>query len=155
MGSRYVHITRKEFESFMDENLFVCLNDDQTRQELVYAYMWHDGAYALKVYSSITLGGGARDVGADAIRVVLFVNTPAGMRPMWKAARVYRTQGWRENLQQRIDEGLLRGCDGRDYECPECGAPMILREGKRGPFWGCTMFPVTQCTYTEDYDDEE
>ncbi len=28
-----------------------------------------------------------------------------------------------------------------DLECPECGAPMELREGKYGKFYGCTRFP--------------
>ena len=154
MGSRYVHITREEFDEVMRDNFFVCINDYQSSQELVYTYMWHDGAYSLKIYSSITLGGGARSCGADAIRVVLFVKTQTSMRPMWKGARVYRTKNWRDSLQNRIDEALLRGCDGRDYECQECGMPLILRDGKHGSFWACSSWSVTRCPYTEDYEDE-
>lgn len=32
--------------------------------------------------------------------------------------------------------------------CPKCGAPMRLRNGKRGQFWGCTAYPA--CTGTRE-----
>ncbi|WP_419596255.1 DNA topoisomerase, partial [Thiolapillus sp.] len=32
------------------------------------------------------------------------------------------------------------------HECPECGKPLRLRNGKRGAFWGCTGYP--DCKYT-------
>ncbi|MFC1611398.1 topoisomerase DNA-binding C4 zinc finger domain-containing protein [Myxococcota bacterium] len=32
--------------------------------------------------------------------------------------------------------------------CPKCGSDMILRNGKRGPFYGCTGFP--QCRFAAD-----
>lgn len=156
-GERYTHITQKEFDAFMATNFFECLNPDQRAQELVYLFTWNDDNYLLKVYSSIVLGMGSREVGADAIRVVLFINTPQGIRAMWRAPRVYRTENWRAHLQQRINEGMLRGREGKNYKCESCGAPMILREGKRGLFWGCSMFPISGCRYTEEFvagDDE-
>lgn len=36
--------------------------------------------------------------------------------------------------------------------CPECGAPMEIKNGYRGKFWGCTRFP--QCRHTEDWTGE-
>ena len=33
--------------------------------------------------------------------------------------------------------------------CPECGASMALRTGKRGKFWGCSKYP--SCRGTRDY----
>ena len=33
--------------------------------------------------------------------------------------------------------------------CAKCGAPMVLRYGKNGQFYGCTNFP--KCKYTENY----
>ncbi|MEA3403572.1 MAG: type I DNA topoisomerase [Armatimonadota bacterium] len=38
-------------------------------------------------------------------------------------------------------------------ECPECGGTLILREGRRGKFLGCSNFP--KCRYTRDYKGEE
>ena len=33
-------------------------------------------------------------------------------------------------------------------KCPLCGAPMVLRKGKNGPFWGCSKYP--ECKATAD-----
>ena len=35
-----------------------------------------------------------------------------------------------------------------DYPCPVCGRPLVLREGRRGPFWACSAFP--QCRTFRD-----
>ena len=37
--------------------------------------------------------------------------------------------------------------DGQSKTCPECGAPMIVRHGKYGDFYGCTAYP--KCRHTE------
>ena len=36
-------------------------------------------------------------------------------------------------------------------KCPLCGAPMVLRKGKNGPFWGCSKYP--ECRGTADNKD--
>lgn len=33
-------------------------------------------------------------------------------------------------------------------KCPRCGAPMLLRNGKNGAFWGCSNYP--ECKMTAD-----
>lgn len=35
---------------------------------------------------------------------------------------------------------------GAEMKCPECGAVMILRTGKKGKFWGCSRFPKCRKT---------
>ena len=37
--------------------------------------------------------------------------------------------------------------DGKQKICPDCGAPMILRHGKYGDFYGCSAYP--KCRHTE------
>lgn len=37
------------------------------------------------------------------------------------------------------------------HNCPDCGAPMILRDGKKGKFFGCSNFP--QCKHSENFTD--
>lgn len=37
------------------------------------------------------------------------------------------------------------------HPCPDCGAAMILRDGKKGKFWGCSNFP--QCKHSENFTD--
>ncbi len=34
--------------------------------------------------------------------------------------------------------------------CPECGAPMVKRRSRRGPFWGCSRYPECRGTRTAD-----
>jgi DNA topoisomerase-1 len=33
-----------------------------------------------------------------------------------------------------------------DVPCPECGAPMVMRTSKRGPFLGCSKYPKCKGT---------
>ena len=35
-----------------------------------------------------------------------------------------------------------------DRPCPECGKPLVIRSGRRGPFLGCSGYPT--CRHTED-----
>ena len=35
-----------------------------------------------------------------------------------------------------------------NVKCPRCGAPMLLRNGKNGAFWGCSNYP--ECKMTAD-----
>lgn len=36
-----------------------------------------------------------------------------------------------------------------DKACPECGAPLLRRDGTGGRFWGCSGWP--ECRHTEKY----
>jgi DNA topoisomerase-1 len=38
--------------------------------------------------------------------------------------------------------------------CPECGAPMEVRSGRKGPFLGCTMYAKTKCKGTREVSPE-
>jgi DNA topoisomerase-1 len=35
-----------------------------------------------------------------------------------------------------------------DRTCPDCGAGLVIRNGRRGPFLGCSKYP--KCRHTED-----
>jgi DNA topoisomerase-1 len=35
---------------------------------------------------------------------------------------------------------------GETRECEKCGKPMVVRNSRRGPFWGCTGFPKCRNT---------
>ena len=37
-----------------------------------------------------------------------------------------------------------------DEDCPECGKPLLIRSGRRGPFVACSGYP--KCRYTRDVD---
>lgn len=57
----------------------------------------------IKVYTSIKPSTeGSRDCGKDAIRVCAIRNVKGAWRGLVSSARVNRTQGWRDNLMERI-----------------------------------------------------
>ncbi|MBR5975740.1 MAG: topoisomerase DNA-binding C4 zinc finger domain-containing protein [Clostridiales bacterium] len=45
----------------------------------------------------------------------------------------------RGELENRVREGCMR-------ICPQCGSPMVVRQGPMGGFWGCLGFPFCRCT---------
>jgi len=100
-----------------------------------------------RVYTSITEGETeAREVGSDAIRVVLVSKDLDGkIVPLAKAKRVHRVEGWRQNLINRIEQ-----IQTTIKRCPRCGG--VLRERtnrfKKTKFYGCLKYP--ECRYTED-----
>ena len=34
-------------------------------------------------------------------------------------------------------------------KCPYCGSDLVLKNGRRGKFWGCSAFP--DCRYSKDW----
>lgn len=155
MAGRYIKIKSEKFIELMDENLFVHINAQKPNEEMIFGYTWYN-TYQIKIYSSIVAGNGARPKGTDAIRIVLRVryrkDNEIEVMTGWKA-KVLRTKNWRINLQKRIDEALLHGCEGTDWQCPECGQAMVLRTNKNDTkFYGCIMYPINKCYGTKKYE---
>lgn len=100
---------------------------------------------SLRVYTSLTLQG-ARDVGDDAIRVVVCAKyrinkdkPDIGVFPVGTSKYIQRITTWEKNLAARLDSWE----DMMTY-CPQCGAPCVKREPKNGqkwqPFFGCIRY---------------
>ena len=47
-----------------------------------------------------------------------------------------------EELREMIARSVERRLAGRTYACPSCGAPMQPKNGRRGLFLSCTLFPT-------------
>src|SRR5205823_1661607 len=47
-----------------------------------------------------------------------------------------------EELREMINRSVERRLGGRAYSCPKCGARMEPKNGKRGLFLSCTLFPT-------------
>ncbi len=47
-----------------------------------------------------------------------------------------------EKLLQQAEEKQIYPT----ISCPECGAPMVLRQSRYGPFWGCSRYPECKGT---------
>lgn len=48
---------------------------------------------------------------------------------------------YNKEIKNNVENGILK--------CPKCGAPLVLRNGKFGKFYGCSQFP--KCWYTKKY----
>lgn len=141
--SEYYQISREEMEEFMREHGFELVRVDGTF-ELVYSKDVNVSGCTdlqIRVYSSVTLAGcGAREVGEDAIRVILWSKEYS--KGVGKNARVYRVKGWAENLEKRIESVLATS--GR-LRCG-CGGWFVERQGKFGRFLGCCRYPKCRNT---------
>jgi hypothetical protein len=67
------------------------LDAHERREEVFFRAHAKDPRYAVRVYTSLSLGArGARGCGRDAIRVVVTFDGPNGRRGVWKGKRVFR-----------------------------------------------------------------
>lgn len=138
--AKAIEITRDEMHEFLVGRGFIPLTIEGTK-ELVYGRIVAQNL-SLRVYTSI-VGGSSRGVGKDAIRTVLVTRIngrgpDSEIKIVGSDRRVHRVEGWRNNLQDRLDHwqeqlGLV---------CPKCGRMTVKRQSARGPFWGCSAYPV-------------
>lgn len=142
--SEYYAITLEEMTAFMIGRGFDAIKIDGTH-EVVFAKTVPEKAdLEIRVFTSIDGRGEARDVGDDAIRVVIY--SPKYKRGVGSDARVYRVKGWGENLDNRLFSIFEQARTGLAL-CPACGAYMLERSGKNGrPFFGCVTYPACKGT---------
>ncbi len=104
-GAQYTEVSLKEMESFISR-AFRALHPKKSaiRGETVFDLHLSDKA-GIRVWSSIAEHGtSGADVGADAIRVQLYNFSKGAPLIPGKAPIVKRTQGWRDNLRERIED---------------------------------------------------
>jgi hypothetical protein len=149
--SKYQPIAENEMREFLGNQGFSEVKVDRC-QELVMGKVVRKGNHpvCVRVYTSISHGAG-REVGEDAIRVVLVTkDEKAGVVVFGKSRRVYRVEGWKANLQNRLDSWD----ENLGPQCPKCGGWMALRKGKNGEFWGCSLFRATGCKGSANVEEE-
>ena len=142
--AHYVNVTQSEMESHLLPQGYKRITVSGTT-ELVYGKRVNRGSLmlTLRVYTGINPSGSSRGVGEDAMRVTIFWRKPDGsVKMVGGSKRVHRVAGWRHNLQNRLD----RWDELLGPQCPDCGVPMVLRNGKRGEFYGCSNYPNCQKT---------
>lgn len=159
--ANFYPITLEEMEAFLTPLGFKRVPVEGV-YEIVFAKRVWQGKLplSLRIYTGIDESGYSRKKGKDAIRVDLFLwdylgNDEQGkpkFRGVYLASskRVHRTEGWRDNLSERINnwlEYMPQDC------CPKCFRPMIVRENKQKgtKFLGCTGYhrDGTGCNYTQ------
>ena len=121
MSAQFTEITLEEMESFLKRG-FRSLRPTRDKFGGEYVFNLHiTPNIGIKIMTSIQLGRGiGADVGADAIRVLFFhfgYNRPL---IRGKAPIVKRTQGWKDNLTDRIEE-YIEEYERRSIEWEEKG----------------------------------
>ena len=143
----FKNITRNEMAEQLEQQGFQLIGLSGTK-ELVWAKIFRKNStvVSMRVYSSINPNGEAREVGTDAIRVMLFWKNQGEIVKVGSSKRVHRVEGWKKNLQNRI-ENWTRVLGP---SCHSCNAPMILRTPKKSQKWtkfyGCATWPTTKCS---------
>lgn len=151
MAAEYTPITRQEMQELVDsfKRAPTSMRAQQERSEIYYDWALRptkEGpVLAVRLYTSIPANADeARACGEDALRVVIVrsPNTAKAERILFTLPRVHRTQGWRENLRERL---RLAWClITKGPVCPACGARCApARKKATGElFWSCTRFPT-------------
>lgn len=104
MAATYTRIWIREMQDFLTPQGFVEVHVSACG-EVVYSKLVAKNI-CVRVFTSIGQDETcSRPVGGDAIRVCLVRRSPDGrIYGIGRGTRVHRTQGWRKNLQRRIDE---------------------------------------------------
>jgi superfamily II helicase len=139
--SNFVVISRKEFEDFLNKFNVI---DEPSSKEIIYEIPTDNSKVNIRIYSSIDISGGSRELGEDAIRCILIDNK--SNKPIDKAKRTHRMSNWKERLQEKIDDLKKETKDLKS--CQTCGSIMVLRDGPKSQFYGCLSYP--QCKTSMD-----
>ena len=96
----------------------------------------------VRVYTGVQrygrYAGRSRKVGKDAIRVQVVYRDEKGETLVSQPKRVHRVDGWRENLQKRMNE---ISSTLPQVEFDTRGEPMTLRKYQGNYFWGSRDYP--------------
>lgn len=130
----YTEITQADFEDLLNIKGYKWrkLEEPMAKEAI---YLVETGGVTIKIFSSI-VGGVGRGIGTDAIRVVGW-DLVSGFPISAGEARVYRTEGWREHLVERIEN--VKGKMINGSRCKICGAMMVERVNSKTKerFKGC------------------
>jgi ribosomal protein L24E len=127
VAATYVQPKQGEMEEALQVPRIFREVPDARSAEIIYEWNVRRGV-SIRVCSSIVPGVGGRDVGKDAIRV-LVVHSKSD-KVFFQATRVHRTMNWATNMGVRVREAW-------DYiqslpTCEHCGTPLFQSVSKAG-----------------------
>lgn len=133
--ARFVTISQRDIHDFLARKGFEPITGLNNTKELVYGKIVAP-RICLRVYTSV-VNGRTRANGRDAIRCVLVTRVNNDTKIIGSDRRVHRVEGWRANLDQRLDNWQ----EQLGPACPRCGTPTIRKKARKFDFWGCCRFP--------------
>lgn len=132
-----VEVTSREMHEFLSTRGFAEVKMPGTKEIVYSKFVDKSRNICLRVLTSI-VGETSRGTGEDAIRTVLVTKVGQDVKIIGCDKRVHRVEGWRANLQKRLDGWA----EQLGPACPKCEAATIQRRSRRGLFWGCCRYPV-------------
>lgn len=128
MAATYVQPTQAEMETALQVPLRFKRVNNPLSGEIIYEWPVRHRNIVVRVCSSIVPGVGGREVGKDAIRV-LVVHSKSD-KVFWQATRVHRTMNWPTNMGSRLREAW-------DFihslpTCEFCTTPLYQSVSKAG-----------------------
>ena len=142
----YVIVTRDRFEAEMDDMGFAHINIPGTL-EMVFERDIPNSDFAVRIYSSIDPRHGvSREVGTDAIRVLLFNKVKD--RSLKIEKRVNRT-GSEDKVLARVRNRARDVWAWHTNNKCSCGGVMVQRKSASGSFLGCSNYPTCKKTKQE------
>lgn len=155
MSSRYRPISYTEFKLSMDEIGFEQIDLPEAMEfafeRVINCASTKDrpNRFKIRIMSSVdqrTLM--TREVGADAIRILLLDTQPMGGKKdkIVKDWTAFRTTNGLQNTLQRARDAWGYVSKHPEHHC-SCGSLMVERKGKSGKFLGCTGYP--ECRQTK------
>lgn len=116
MAATFTEITLPEIEKYLKRAFHALKPTQGVNRGEIYMDLNLSDKVAIRVMTSVHKGQqSAADVGSDAIRILL-VST-AKNRPLksGKAPIVKRTQGWKDNLRERVEDEMEDYYDREGY----------------------------------------
>lgn len=116
MAAQFTAVTLEEMHKFLSRAFRAMTPTRGTERGEVFYTLSLSDKVGVRVWTSIRPGSGTgADVGEDAIRIQLFSSRSNRPLKSGKAPIVKRTQGWRDNLQDRIEDEIESYHDKEDY----------------------------------------
>ena len=88
---------------------------------------------------NIVITGGSKGLGVEQVR-----------RFLEEGCRVYVVANMRGEAKKRAEAEHPTPAKPKpiptDIPCDECGSPMVIRNGRTGPFLGCSKYPKCKAT---------
>lgn len=116
MAAKFTEVTLEDMDRFLKRGFRALRPKASKERGEVYYDLHLSSNVVIRVWTSIGASSGAgADVGADAIRVQLYGKGSNRPLKKGKAPIVKRTQGWKDNLQDRIEDEIESYEDKESY----------------------------------------
>lgn len=148
-----ITITKDEFETLIEEvSVQTGADWEYADEDGVGEYVYYletrelPDQVVVRICSTVnTYTDESRGDGEDSIKTMLW--HLGEEQPIAGRSYTKRIETWKKNLQPKVLDCLAEWREMITF-CPNCSVPMVIRNGRSGPFLGCPNYP--DCEETEN-----